>query len=606
MGQSRIRRRLHDEGGLVPMGEYTRFGAAVALVLALAALAPAPASAELIRRGAEFLVNTYTYGTQRRVDVASSPSGEFVVVWQSIYGVPAYVNQFDVKAQRYSPAGAREGGEIDVSADPSVQDRPSVGVAADGSFVVVFEDFDYTAYSYQISGRRFGSGGSPIGPKFKVNTTPYTYYNTSIAVGTDGSFIVSWASYPAFDEGDDAAVRARLFDASATPLGNDFLVNTYTTGFQDSSQVVRAADGSFTVVWQDSVRDAIVARRFDNTGTPTSGEFFVNTSPVQLPDVKAAAAPDGSMVVVWGQNDIFGRRFDSTGGSVGGAFVVNSGTVDYQGRPDVTVASDGSFVVTWLGGGGYGGADVFARRFDSAGVPQGGDFQVNHDHAAEGTYRQPLAITSANDGTFVIVWRSGYEYGSESDVNGQRFFNGSVACTSTPRNDCKAQTAARGVFRFTDAANDARDRLVWQWSRGDTTNPSDFGDPLTNTAFALCVYDGSGGTQPIASAISTAQGPCPKGVLCWTALSNSPTIRYFDGAKSVNGLQQILLRSGSTGRARVSVKAGGPKLTLPATPLTAPVTVQLQSSDGACFTSTYQNDIKTNAGGQFRARPDLP
>jgi hypothetical protein len=607
MGQSRFGRRLHDEGRFATMVGRQRVGAPLVLALGLATALPALASAEIVRRGAEFLVNTYTYGTQRRVDVASSASGQFVVVWQSFYNDPAYVNQFDVQAQRYTPAGARDGGEIDVSADPTVQDRPSVGVAADGSFVVVFEDYEESESQYRISGRRFGPGGSPVGPEFRVNTTPYTYYNTSVAMAPDGSFIVSWASYSDPDDGDRAGIRARRFDAAGTPLGNDFLVNTYTTGFQDSSQVVRAADGRFTVVWQDSARDAIVARRFDSGGAPLSGEFLVNTNPVLYPDVRAAAAPDGSLVVVWGDdNDVLGRRFDSVGGSVGGAFVVNSITTGYQSRPDVTVAPDGSFVVAWLGDGSSSYLDVFARRFDATGTPLGGDFQVNHDHQAEGGYKAPLAITGADDGTFVVVWRSAYEGYSGTDIIGQRFFNGIVACSSSPRNDCKAQTAPRGVFRLTNSTNDARDRLVWRWTKGDATDPSDFGDPLTNTAFALCVYDGSGAPQPVASAISTAQGPCPKGVLCWTALSNSPTIRYFDGAKSVDGLQEIRLRSGSVGQPRISVRAGGEKLGLPPMPLTPPVTVQLQSSDAACFSSTYQNDIKKNDGEKFRANPDAP
>ena len=74
----------------------------------------------------------------------------------------------------------------------------------------------------------------------------------------------------------------------------------------------------------------------------------------------------------------------------------------------------------------------------------------------------------------------------------------------------------------------------------------------------------------------------------------------------MDGLQEIRLRSGSVGQPRISVRAGGEKLGLPPMPLTPPVTVQLQSSDAACFSSTYQNDIKKNDGEKFRANPDAP
>jgi hypothetical protein len=321
-----------------------------------------------------------------------------------------------------------------------------------------------------------------------------------------------------------------------------------------------------------------------------------------------AGAPDGRFVVVWRDqdDDIVGRRFDDAGAPVSGEFLVNGVTAGYQGRPDVTVAPDGSFVVAWMGDGDGSYSDVFGRRFDGAGAPEGGDFQVNRDHQGDPGYRSPLAISGADDGTFVVVWRSGYEYGSESDVIGQRFFDGTVGCTATPRLDCREQTAPGGVFRFRDSSSDARDALVWQWPKGQATDVADFGEPLTNTAFALCVYDDSGATQPIASAISTAQGPCRKGVPCWAALSNGPTLRYFDGDLWSDGLQQIQLRAGGDGQTRIGVRAKGERLTLPATPLTPPVTVQLQSSAGACFTATYQSAIKTNGGGQFRAKPDAP
>ncbi len=599
-------RRRSDEAlqRVIRMGSWRW----LSLVAVAAAMLPALASGQtVIRRGGEFVVNSYTYGNQRRVDVASSASGEFVVVWQSYYNAPSG-NQFDVLAQRFDAAGAREGGEIDVTADPFAQDQPSVGVAADGSFVVVWEDYDDTA-GYHVAARRFGSAGAPAGPEFTVNTTPGTYYHTAVATAPDGGFIVAWASYSDPDDGDQAAVRARRFDANGTPLANDFLVNTYTTGFQDSPALTRAADGSFVVVWQDATRDAIVARRYDGAGAPLGGEILVNTSPACCGvEVRAAGAPDGSFVVVWRHGgssaafDIVGRRFDSAGGPIGGEFVVNSVTTGPQLRADVTVAPDGSFVVAWMSDGpSY--TDVFARRFDASGAPQGADFQVNRDHRGDAGYLSSLAIAGAEDGTFVVAWRSGYEYGSGSDIIAQRFFNGTVGCTAAPRLDCRKQTAPAGIFQFRNSGLDTADKLVWRWPRGEATDLDEFGDPLTNDAVALCIYDASVSAQPIATAISPAQGPCRKGTLCWTRLSG-PVLRYFDGDEANDGLQQIYLRAGGPGRTRIGVRGKGPKLTLPSPPLTTPVTVQLQSSAGACFTATYQSAVTTNGAGEFKARPD--
>jgi hypothetical protein len=161
--------------------------------------------------------------------------------------------------------------------------------------------------------------------------TPGSYYSTAIAVRPDGTFVVAWAGYY-YGDGDASSVLARRFDAAGAPLADDFLINTSTTGFQDVPDITSAADGSFVIVWQDAEQEAIVARRYDNSGVPVSGEFVVNTSPVLHPDVRAAGAPDGRFVAVWrDNNDIVGRRFDGAGAPIGGEFTVNSITAGYQG-----------------------------------------------------------------------------------------------------------------------------------------------------------------------------------------------------------------------------------------------------------------------------------
>ena len=90
----------------------------LALVGVLAAASPALAVDTVVRRGGEFVVNSQTYGNQRRVDVASSSAGEFVVVWQTY---PGY--EFDIHAQRYDAAAASAGSAA-ARSPASASDRP--------------------------------------------------------------------------------------------------------------------------------------------------------------------------------------------------------------------------------------------------------------------------------------------------------------------------------------------------------------------------------------------------------------------------------------------------------------------------------------------------
>ena len=86
------------------------------------------------------------------------------------------------------------------------------------------------------------------------------------------------------------------------------------------------------------------------------------------------------------------------------------------------VASDaaGNFIVVWQSQYQDGDGDgIFAQRFDSAGVKQGDEFQVNVTSA--GNQRTPV-VTAHAAGNFVVVWNS-YYTGAEyaADIFARRF-----------------------------------------------------------------------------------------------------------------------------------------------------------------------------------------
>ena len=102
---------------------------------------------------------------------------------------------------------------------------------------------------------------------------------------------------------------------------------------------------------------------------------------------------------------------------IGSEFRVNTYTTSLQGVSDVTSAANGSFVVVWHSYGQDGsGFGIFGQRHDSLGQRVGGEFQVNTFTPQSQT---TPAIASADDGSFVVVWESldGSFYG----VFGQRF-----------------------------------------------------------------------------------------------------------------------------------------------------------------------------------------
>ena len=130
------------------------------------------------------------------------------------------------------------------------------------------------------------------------------------------------------------------------------------------------------------------------------------------PDI--TVADDGSFVVTWEGADadkkgVFGQRYDSFGNTLGVEFQVNSTTTGDQKKPSVDMADDGSFVITWEGAD----ADkkgVFGQRYDASGNLVGNEFSVNTTTA--GDQKNP-DISAADDGSFVVTWE-----GADADKKG--------------------------------------------------------------------------------------------------------------------------------------------------------------------------------------------
>jgi hypothetical protein len=137
----------------------------------------------------------------------------------------------------------------------------------------------------------------------------------------------------------------------------------------------------------------------------------------------------GNYVVAWGGSStssdpfggVFGRRYDGAGVALGPEFQVNTQTTGTQNRPAVAADGAGNFLIVWTSGdfdtqdGSVAG--VFGQRYDGAGLPLGGEFQVN-TYTTGGQFFPRVAADPA--GNFVVAW-TGYVAGtSYVDVFAQR------------------------------------------------------------------------------------------------------------------------------------------------------------------------------------------
>jgi len=344
----------------------------------------------------EFTVNTYTTGSQTQPVVGAGDAGQFVVVWTNTEAQDG--NGFGIFGQRFNATNGRVGSEFQVNAvTTGNQQTPDVAVLPDGSFITVWrESRDGSGTS--ITGRRFDANAIPLANNFTVNSgTVGDQILPAISADDDGSFVVTFASYGGDDPADvsTAGVFARRFDSNGAPIGDDFQVNSYTTGSQTSPDVGMQPGGGFVVAWEDAgqfERRSILARLYDATGTAASDEVIIGAD------------------------------------------------ADYvRENPHVAVGGDGSFVVTWESAPQDGSSrGTFARRFSAAGTPLGEEFQVN-SFTPGSQYNAAIADNGLD--SVVVVWQSPHD-GSADGIFAQGF-----TTSSGPTGSCGDPVALTATFQ---------------------------------------------------------------------------------------------------------------------------------------------------------------
>jgi len=212
-------------------------------------------AADGVALGGEIPINTVTASSQRAPAIAMAQAGDFVVVWRS-----NIAGRYETRARSFGPDGSAHSAELAVhAATLGDQFAPTVGMAADGKFVVAWESGRDD--QYEIRARRFTRAGVAQGAVFSVQpATAGDQFAPAVAMDPAGDFVVAWHSRPH----GDYEIRARAFAADGTAQGPEIAVNSVRSGTQKAAAVGRDAAGSFVVAWHsDATGDwEIAARRF--------------------------------------------------------------------------------------------------------------------------------------------------------------------------------------------------------------------------------------------------------------------------------------------------------------------------------------------------------
>ena len=399
--------------------------------LGLIALGSGPSTANINTIGDEFRVNARTDFDQNRSDVAPFGNGGFVIVWQSANQDAAGAR--GVFGRRFDLQNSPTTGEFQVNLVSSGDQKyPAISGESGGRFVIVWQSDLIDGELEAVMARLYEDTGDPIDVPFQVNTfTGGSQARPDVSMAPNGRFVVVWDSTSFVDsqDGDSSGIFAQRFRPNGNALGDEFQINTHTTGSQYGARVATHDNGDFVVVWNDaSGKDGesfgIFGQRFNSEGNTLGDEFQVNTFTTgsqAFPSVGTFS--DGSFVVAWtsyaGQDGdgtgVFGQLFDGDGIPTGEEFQINAFTTGAQRRVTVTPRNDDFFIATWSDDSADGDGDAtMSRRFRVSDLATRREFMINSHTPSD---QKPSAAGFVLDDEFIVTWTS-----TNQDQNGDGVF----------------------------------------------------------------------------------------------------------------------------------------------------------------------------------------
>ena len=407
-----------------------------------------------------------------------------------------------------------------------IQENPSIAVAANGSYVIVWED--YRSNSGEIYFQRFNDYGDSLGKNIRVGRG----YNPCIAMDSIGNFSIVWSA----SSFDPSNLYFQTFNEDGDSVSTKIKVNDVDSAVCTNPSIAMGVNGNITIVWEDYRNSGeygsdIYCQSYDANMNIKGVNIKVNgdNGNFEQYDPDIAVNNDSNVVIVWEDNrddnsDIYSQRYNADLVSLGNNQKVNADTgTTSQISPAVSMNAGGNYIITWTDLRLFN-YDIYCQKYNASGITQGENINLN-DGSTGSEYFSNVELM--NSGNFVVAWL--HNIGTQ-DVHFRQFNSEGVPISDEFKVNDGEGYASKWSFSVPSLGMDNDGNVVISWSDFRNGNYDIYNQQYTNNGTKLGVNnkvnDDLGTTNQIWPVI--AQNENGYAVIAWLDKRNHENDYFYD------------------------------------------------------------------------------
>ncbi|MBQ9394268.1 MAG: metallophosphoesterase [Proteobacteria bacterium] len=317
----------------------------------------------------QFTVNANTAGDQMSPVVAADKDGNFVVVWADDNDGNGY---YEIMMRGFDETGnERIKTTIVNTKGDGNQRNPSIAMTPDGRFVVAWEDESDSSKTPQIFIRGFDANGKQTFADRNVDKLAGVRQKPTVGIADNGNFVVTWQDDT--DMNGKFEIVAKGFNADGTDRIPRFTVNSVPDGQQLNPSIAMNGAGVFAIAYEDDADGnglyRIKAVGYNEDGSKLFSDKYISDAGENAVQPALCVMKNNDIVYSWtakalNSGDIRLRSYKS-GTLREKTFTVNSITKGIQDQPAIGCTETGKYAILWhddLDGNGY--YEIFGHGYN--------------------------------------------------------------------------------------------------------------------------------------------------------------------------------------------------------------------------------------------------